>query len=137
KPLSTTLISRPDETNSRPVPLRAYTSGKYLGNETVQNKAFAGIDMEVMARTFISTTDTFFSAQSSTQAWRVQQSGKSDYFPSPFQALEDAKRSIARAVPTSQLTNILQDAGIDGLPSAQQALEQQMLTVMGNMYKTD
>ncbi|GEP96971.1 hypothetical protein [Chitinophaga cymbidii] len=137
KPLSTTLISRPDETNTRPVPLRAYTSGKYLGNETVQNKAFAGIDMEVMARTFISTTDTFFSAQSSTQAWRVQQSGKSDYFPSPFQALEDAKRSIARAVPTSQLTNILQDAGIDGLPSAQQALEQQMLTVMGNMYKTD
>jgi hypothetical protein len=137
KPLSTTLISRPDEIHTRPVPLRNYEAGKYLANQTVENKAFTGIDMEVMARTFITTMDTFLSAQNSTQAWRIQQSGSSTYFKAPFEAVEQAKRTISKAVADTQLTNILQDVPLTGLPAAQQAMEQQMLVTMGNMYKTD
>lgn len=137
KPLSTTLISRPDETHTRPVPLRPYTTGKYLGNEKAENKVLSGVDIEVMARTFISAMDTFLSAQNSTQAWKVQQSGTSDYLKAPFQVVEQAKRSISKAVSDAQLTNILQGASLTGLPSAQQAMEQQMLVLMGNMYTAE
>jgi hypothetical protein len=137
KPLSTTLISRPDERQKRPVPIRGYSPGNYIGSEIPEQKSFAGIDMELMAQTFISTMDTFLSAQNSTQAWRIEQSGNCLYFEKPFESIEQAKRTVAKAVANSQLTNILQQGDFTKLPVAQAAMEQQMLVLLGNMYKTN
>lgn len=137
KPLATTLLARPDKTHTRPVPMRTYTPGAYIGNETAQQKTFAGVDMELMGRTFISAMDTFLSAQNSTRAWRIQQSGACEYFEKPFEAVEQAKRSISKTVAGTQLTNILQEGDFSHLPAAQAAMEQQMLVLMSNIYRTE
>lgn len=137
KPLSTTLISRPDERQKRPVPIRNYTSGQYIGNQTPEQKSFAGVDMELIAQSFIATIDTFLSAENSTQAWRIEQGGDCTDFKKPFEAIEQAKRSIAAAVAGSQVTNILQTGDFAGIVEARAAMEQQMLVQLGNMYKTN
>ncbi|MBV7529890.1 hypothetical protein [Chitinophaga sp. sic0106] len=137
RPLSTSLISRPDDTHTRPVPVRTYTSGQYLGTAPAEGKAYSGVDIELLARTFIASMDNFLSAQNSTQAWQVAQSGTCNHFPAPFESLEKAKRSISHTVANTQLTNILQGVDLDRIGSAQNAMEQQMLVLMDNMYKTD
>lgn len=136
-PLSTSLISRPSTDINRPVPIRTYTPGTFLGNATAENKSYAGIDIEVLARTFVDAADNFLSPAASATAWIVEQSGTATFLKTPFRVIEQSKRAIAAAVADNQLTNILKNGSTQQLAVAREATKQQLLTLLGNMYRTD
>ena len=136
-PLSTSLISRPNNNFNRPVPVKNYVSGSFIGNAAVESKSYTGIDMELLARTFISAVDNFLSAEMATLAWATQQTGNSQYLARPFQAIEQAKCDIAKAIATQQVTNILDGTDNTAIAAAQQAIEQQLLIALGSMYTCD
>ena len=142
KPLSTKLLSRPDDQHPNPVPIRTYTTGTYLGgNVDPELKSFAGIDIEVLARVFITTMDDFLSAATGPKAWNIQhsvaQAAGDDPETAPFQVIEQAKKDIAAAIAQYQLSPILQGEDTGGQEEAREALRQQLLITLGSVYTVD
>ena len=138
KPLSTKLISRPNEKETSPVPLRAYKTGSYLADVLPENKVYAGIDIEVLARTFVMVMDDFLSAETGVKAWNIQHANGSVKVPdpriAPFEVIEQAKKDVASAMAIYQLANILQDGCFDGLAKAQEVFKQQLLISLEKAY---
>ncbi len=141
RPLSTKLISRPDEQHPNPVPLRTYISGSYLGDALPELKSYAGIDIEVLARVFVSAMDDFLSADTSTQAWDIQYAANlpkgNGPKETPFQVVEEAKKNVAAAIAQYQLTAILQGEDTSEIAQAVEALKQQLLIALGSVYTVD
>jgi hypothetical protein len=141
RPLSTKLISRPDEQHPNPVPLRTYTSGSYLGDAATELKSYAGIDIEVLARVFVSAMDDFLSADTSTLAWHIQYAANlgngNNPKETPFQIVEAAKKNVAAAIAQSQLSAILQGEDTSEIEQAIEALKQQLLITLGSVYTVD
>ncbi|MGH7237004.1 MAG: hypothetical protein ACREGF_00525, partial [Candidatus Saccharimonadales bacterium] len=113
KPLSTKLISRPDNQNPNPVPIRTYATGTYLADVAPEPKNYADIDIEVLARVFVTAMDGFLSADMSAKAWNIQYAGNTgadegDPKTTPFQVVEQAKKDVAAAIAQYQLSPILQ-----------------------------
>lgn len=152
KPLSTKLISRPDENNNKYVPIRVYKTGNYIGATTteIKKKSYTGIDIELTAQNFLDGLDNFLSVKTSTLAWRLQNKygtgctyipgGSPETYPDPqtcpFEAITKAKKDIAKAIAQQQLTNVLAGNGMnEGLETAQEALEQQLLIKLGKAYE--
>jgi len=141
KPLSTKLISRPDEQHNNPVPMRTYVPGTYIGDQPVSEKSYSSVDIEVMAQACLAAIDNFLSADLSTTAWLVQnsngsgsQNGDPDPKVNPFQTIEQAKRDLAKAIANRQLTNILEVENLDQLQAAKDATEQQLLITLSKAY---
>lgn len=141
KPLYTKLISRPDDQYPDPVPIRTYTTGTYLANVEPELKSFAGIDIEVLARVFITAIDNFLSADTAPKAWNIQYAAPPgsglDPQKTPFQVIEQAKKDIAAAIAQYQLSPILQGEDLSGIEQAREALKQQMLITLGSVYTVE
>ena len=143
RPLSTQLISRPDETHPNEVTMRKYKTGEYIGKEDAETykSIFTNVDIETLSSRFLNAVDTFFSSEMSTLAWQLQtangQCNQSiDPLTCPFNVVEQSKRNLARTIAGKQLTTVLQYEGVppEISEAAKKSLEQRLLIQLSNIY---
>ena len=100
KPLSNTLLSRPDANHPDPVLVMPYTSGG--PDPSMVSMNFAGVDLDVFARSFLSAVDEFLSPGMAVPARQLN----SDY----YLAVITAKQALAEQISLG-VTQVLETTG--------------------------
>ncbi|UOQ99309.1 LysM peptidoglycan-binding domain-containing protein [Hymenobacter sp. 5317J-9] len=135
KPLSVTLLSRPDQRHPNPVRIYPYATGTGINKGLYTTQHFSGVDIENMAQQFLAALDLVLTSSFSVPAWIVDQEGGSAA-GHPFQQLLDAKRRIAKAI-ANTVTSVLTPVLLPGSPEQVQAaeqFEQQLLIQLSSAY---
>lgn len=153
-PLATTLLSRPDIDHQEPVPVYPYVPGEFIGDQVPAPRIVTGIDMESIARDFVTAVDDFLGADLSVPAWILEHNpppgrvapggrvssrpGQPDPITEPFETIIDAKASIAGAI-AGDVIPVLDDPKPEprNLAEAREQWRQQLLIQLANAYRIE
>lgn len=128
-PLSRTL-------QSTAVSLYSYSSGKPIDQGTPQSYSFSGVDMDLLAKTFLETVDLVLSPQFVVPAWlALNEQEPNAPGPNAIERILSNKKDLAGAIAERIASVLVEQQGVGkNLEAATAKLRQQLLIRLSDLY---